>query len=62
MRKAEFAMLILDVEQKTEAPTLDRLLRDWWTRLWAWLRREALVETRVEESADETDRSGSLIL
>lgn len=55
-------MLILDVEQKTEAPALDWLLRDWWGKLRAWLRREAPVEARAEERVDETDRSGSLIL
>ena len=55
-------MLILDIEQSNEAPTLDRLLRDWWAKLWAWLRHQSPLEARADEDRSKADRSGSLIL
>jgi hypothetical protein len=55
-------MLILNIEQSNEAPALDRLLRGWWAKLWAWLRHQPLLEARADEDRSQSDRSGSLIL
>jgi hypothetical protein len=55
-------MLILDIEQTNKAPSLDQLLRGWWAKLWAWLRRQPPPEARADEDGNELDRSGSLIL
>jgi len=55
-------MLILDMEQTNESPTLDRLLRDWWAKLWAWLRRKPLPASQANNDGNNRDRSGSLIL
>jgi hypothetical protein len=55
-------MLILDMEQSNEAPALDRLVRGWWAKLWAWLRRQPPLEARADEDKSKPDRPGSLIL
>lgn len=31
-------MFILDNQATTETLPLDRVLRGWWARMWAWLR------------------------
>ena len=57
-------MLILEMEQelRNEALTLDRLLRDWWAKLKAWLRRQPRAEAQADNDTNEIDRSASLIL
>ena len=55
-------MLILDTEQKTETPTLSRILRDWWAKLKAWLRRQSLAEDTARDETDGPDHLSSLIL
>ncbi len=51
---------MLIVEEKDESPTLGQLIREWWAKLWAWLRGQP----RREAQADEQDRDPprSLIL
>lgn len=55
-------MLILDIEQSNEAPALDRLLRGWWAKLWAWLRHQPRLESQTDENRNKADHPGSLIL
>ena len=55
-------MLILDMEQTNEAPSPDRILRDWWAKLKALLRHQELAEHEEEEETDELDLPASLIL
>jgi hypothetical protein len=57
-------MLILEMEQepRNEALTLDRLLRNWWAKLKAWLWRQPLAEAQADKDTNESDRSASLIL
>jgi hypothetical protein len=55
-------VLIVDLEQSNDAPELDRLLRSWWAKLWAWLRRESPGEAQAEDNRDEQGRVGSLLL
>ena len=55
-------MLILDIEQSNEAPTLDQLVRDWWAKLRAWLRHQPRVEAQTDEDRSKPDHPGSLIL
>jgi hypothetical protein len=57
-------MLILEMEQepRNEALTLDRLLRNWWAKLKAWLWRQPLAEAQADKDTNGSDRSASLIL
>jgi hypothetical protein len=55
-------MLIVNTEQNNEAPSLDRLLQNWWARLLTWLRREPGSETQKAEHKNDPDRSAGLIL
>jgi hypothetical protein len=55
-------MLILDMEETNETSNLDRVLRDWWTRLKAWLQRQPLAKDEDKEEIEESDLPASLIL
>ena len=46
-------MLIVDLENSTDAPELDPLLRSWWAKLWAWLRRDNPGEAQAEDNRDK---------
>lgn len=56
--RKEMTMLIL--EEKTESPTLNQLIRKWWAKLWAWLRRQSRRETQTYKQ--DRDSPKSLIL
>lgn len=51
-------MLIL--EEKTESATLSQLIREWWTKLWTWLRGQPRSEAQAD--TQDQDPPKSLIL
>ena len=51
-------MLIL--EEKDESPTLGQLIREWWAKLWAWLRRQP--QSKIQGAEQDRDSPKSLIL
>ncbi len=55
-------MFILDIQAMTETLPLDRVLRGWWARMWAWLRRLPPAEPPVGEDHQDGRPSESLIL
>jgi hypothetical protein len=55
-------MLILDMEETNETSNLDRVLRDWWAKLKAWLLAQPLARDEKDEETDEQDLPASLIL
>jgi hypothetical protein len=55
-------MFVFDTDHTTESPALDRLLREWWAKVWAWLRGQPLLEGQGQEQMDERDSSAGLIL
>ncbi|MGQ9599584.1 MAG: hypothetical protein ACUVWZ_09225 [Anaerolineae bacterium] len=48
-------MLIL--EEKAESPTLNQLIRKWWAKLWAWLRRQSRLETLAYKQDQDSPKS-----